>query len=101
MARPTDEEVMLEIATLIELKPLIRRRNFFGEDNHEAVQAQIDALSENMDEDAAYKRWGEDAFIDPFEYDEVILNHALDAIGWRDDTRTVDRLSTNWEGLIQ
>ncbi len=85
--RPTPERVQQEIATLQEIKPRVRRRNFFGDDNHAAIDAQIAVLKNGLDEDAIDAQWSDN---------EHTLDSALEALAWRNG-EDVDSLE---DGLV-
>ncbi|HXQ38144.1 MAG TPA: hypothetical protein VN843_29335 [Anaerolineales bacterium] len=55
----TQEEINEEIKKLREMKPKVRRFTMFGDDNHEAVDAEIRALEESATEEETYD-WEED-----------------------------------------
>lgn len=54
---PKPEEIIAEIAMLRKLKPSVRQRSMFGEDNHAAIEAQIYVLENNSDDDDIYNRY--------------------------------------------
>lgn len=89
----TNEEINTEIAALKEMKPRVRRATAFGDDNHAAIDAQIRALSERMDEDEIYEEW-------PVEEDEECRDRDLarDAIAWMNG-ESDERPSADWADL--
>ena len=42
--RKTEEQISAEIAALVALKPKVRQRTAFGDDNHAAIDAQLAVL---------------------------------------------------------
>lgn len=78
--KPTDDQVVAEIALLQELKPKVRQRSAFGDDNHAAIGAQIDVLQDRMSMDDVYDSYGEEAAGD--EFDQYVLDNALHAHDW-------------------
>ena len=56
----TDEEIKQEIAALQTIKPRVPRRSQFGDDNHDAIDAQITVLTERMTRDQVRQRFPED-----------------------------------------
>ena len=62
-----------EIAALKAITPRVRRRTLFGDDNHAAIDAQIEVLASEDPEDAA----------DDFDLnDEHVFMAARDAVDW-------------------
>lgn len=96
---PSPTEVAAEIATLKELLPKVRRWTFFKEDNHEAIQVQIGVLEDELDEDGCYICYAEEAFEDHSEFDERILNVALDAARWLEGSDK-EKPSEGWQELV-
>jgi hypothetical protein len=61
MAIPTSEQVDIEIATLIQMKPTVREISLFGDDNHHnAIDAQIEVLQQRMSVETAEKTFGDE-----------------------------------------
>lgn len=91
----TKEQVRSEMEALRELKPRVRRQSAFGEDNHAKIEAQIEVLRDNLDEDAIYER-----FQDADDPDEMSpeLDAALDARRWMDGENP-EGLAEGWEPL--
>jgi hypothetical protein len=97
--KPTEDEVKAEIARLKEMKPKVRRKTAFGDDNWEKIDAQIRVLEEDMDEDAIYAAWGDDN--DP-EHNLDLIHNAREAREWLDGVETPPELpSDGWKGLVQ
>lgn len=94
MAKPTPEQVAQEIAALQEIKPKIRRHSFFGDDNHEAVDAQIAVLENLYDEDEVYERYEDPDNPD----DRNVLDSALEAVYWLEG-QTEQSLVEGWQSL--
>ncbi len=86
---PTPEQVQQEIAALREIKPKVRRRTFFGDDNHAAIDVQIDVLEDGLDEDTIYAEWGEA---------DHLLTSALEALAWRNGD--CEAPSGEWSELV-
>lgn len=92
----TKEQIESEIKALREMKPSVRHRTMFGDDNHAAIDAQIKVLEEGMSEDAIYDEWPED------EEDAHERDHARDAATWRDSDDPEDGApSVGWKELVQ
>lgn len=95
----TPEVVQTEIGKLIELKPKIRATTFFGDNNRDAIQAQIDVLTDLMDEDDIYDM-GSDDDDEPGEWTQHEIDSALEAHHWLYE-ETDEAPSVGWEPLIQ
>ena len=97
----TEQEVQQEIEKLQEMKPKVRPYTAFGDNNRNAIQAQIDALMEEMDDGDVYDKLGteEDEF-DDGEWTQHEVDTALQAIQWRDGDAE-ESPSEGWEPLIQ
>lgn len=88
----TQEEIQIEIGKLTELKPKIRHFNFFGDNNRNAVQAQIDVLVDRMDEDDIYDMEG--------HWSQNEIDSALEARRWLDEEGD-ETPSDDWKDLAQ
>jgi hypothetical protein len=86
----TQKEIDDEIKALKTVRPKIKPRSSFGDDNLAAVDAQIEVLEQDLDSDEIY-----DAYED-YEGDEYILGVALDARQWIDGESEYDSLATGW-----
>lgn len=75
----TKEQIDAEIAALNEMKPSVRHRSAFGDDHHEAIEAQLSVLRERMDSDEIYAAWGDE---DADEFAQNVLDEALAARDW-------------------
>lgn len=82
------KEIETEIATLREMKPRIRRASFFGDDHHAAVDAQIDVLQNNRNEDWVWDQASADN----------VRDAACEAVRWRDGDG--DKPSDGWKELV-
>jgi hypothetical protein len=93
--KPTDEQVQEEIKLLREMKPKVRPKTMFNEDNWAAIEAQIKVLEDGMDEDAIWDEWHND--------DEQMHEResALVAMSWRDGAENSVRPSEDWQSLVQ
>lgn len=78
MATKTNNEITAEIQALKGCKPKVRKRNFFGDDLHSAIDTQIRVLEQGLSEDEIY-----DQYSDPDDPDDRHeLDAALDALAW-------------------
>ncbi len=90
MSIPTPEEIKKEIKALEEMQPKVKRFSAFGDDHHEAIDAQLDVLKNDLTDD---------------EIDEQYENHARsnaqDARLWLDGEGDSESPSEEWQGLVQ
>lgn len=95
--KPDDERIKEEIKKLKELKPRVRRKSMFGDDNHARIEAQIITLEEGLTEDQIYERWPEED-----EESLDLVSNAVSARAWMDTGETPEGnpdLVTGWEPL--
>ena len=82
---PSKKDIKTEIKKLKELKPHVPRMTAFGEDNYAAIEAQIEVLEKDMDEDDIEGRW---PINDPDNEEEInnenmrLYENARDAFNW-------------------
>jgi hypothetical protein len=81
----TQQEIENEIQGLERVKERIPRYAHFNDDNYAAIDAQIRVLREGLTYDQAF---------DTFTESTHELDHALYAVGWRDDCE--DSLVYDW-----
>ena len=96
--RPTQEWIDEEIAALTLLQLCVRHYTAFGDDNRQAIAAQIVALEGLMDNEEVDVTFGEDALGDDFvehEYD-----HALEAVRWLEGDAE-EAPSEGWQCLVE
>lgn len=84
----TQKEIDVEIKALKAVRPNVRPRSMFGDDNLGGVDAQIQVLEEDLDDDDIYDEF------DRTSSSEYILEAAIGAREWIDDKEDSD-----WEGL--
>lgn len=90
MKNPTQAEVETEIEALKGQLDRVRRLSVFGEDNRRKIQAQIEVLENDYDDDDI-----EDFIDDDYQDD------ANDARRWLDGDSSDGTLSASWEPLCQ
>ncbi len=100
--KPSEVKIASEILELTQLKPLIRSRSAFGDDNRANLQAEIDVLSDLslQNEDAIYDRFqptNEDGSPD----DSGELDAALGALRWLKGEGGDPTLSESWRPLVR
>lgn len=77
-ASRTPEELGAELSRLAGLRELVPARSSFGDNNHEAIDAQMRVLRERMGVADVAEKWDGDD-----DADQYILTAALDAAEWR------------------
>jgi len=82
MKHKIQSEILTEVAELRRIRDAVREISFFGDNNRNAIDAQIDVLKSGMDEDEVNERFGVEAFEDADEYSENEFSNALDALRW-------------------
>jgi len=89
--KPTEKQITKEIEVLKKLKPRVRRRTAFGDDNHAAIDTQLAVLEGRMDTDAIY---------DCEDYNEHQRDAALEARRWLDGEEE-SSLVAGWKELAE
>lgn len=99
----TTQEIESEVATLRDLRAKVRKFTSFGDDNHAAIDAQIEVLSDRMSLDQVYDKYGEEAFIDEDEFDQHLFDCTLLACDWMHGLRSADESSPgeSWLELVR
>jgi hypothetical protein len=95
----TSEAIQAEIAKLKEMKPKVLQYTVFDDDNHEAIEAQIEALEGRWDEDDCYDAYGGDGEDDEID-DDRLLGMTLDAVHWMEDNEK-EAPSKDWASLVK
>ena len=80
----TKEQIQKEIEALKAVQPNVRPCSMFGDDNLGSVDAQIEVLLHDLDDDDIYDRY------DRTSSSEYILDAALQARQWIDDEEDDD-----------
>lgn len=100
-SQKTEAEIQAEIKLLQEMKPRIRRRTILGKNNHAAIDAQIYALTVRMRFDQAGEKYGvASTFEDGGDYDQYVLDAALEACDWMRGGSTIQPPSEGWAELV-
>ena len=88
----TQEQIKKEIEALKTVQPNVRPITFFGDDNFAAIDAQIQVLEEDMDEDDIWDEWPEE------EQDQYVRDSARHAVDWVNDEEDPDSggLAEGW-----
>lgn len=102
MKPPTAKEIAAEIAKLREMKPTVLRASMFGDNHHDAIDAQVEVLEQRMSEDEVFDKYpfgdegeGED------DVAENVHNAARDAALWLAGESDDGNPSKNWESLVR
>lgn len=91
----TRKQIDAEIAALKEIKPKVRHFTAFGDDNHAAIDAQIEVLENDLDEDDIDNMDGAE-----FETENEV-SAARDAALWRDGNFEGGSPSEEWGTLVK
>ncbi len=88
----TNEQITKEIEALKTVRPNVRLVTFFGDDNLAALDAQIQVLEEDMDEDDVWDEWPEEVG------DQHVRESARHAVDWINDEEDPDNdgLAEGW-----
>ena len=93
MTKPTDAEIASEIATLKKMKPTVLRSSVFGDNHHAAIDAQVQVLSDRMDENESEDAFGDDS--------DNIRSAARDAAMWLAGEAENGAPSEGWKSLVR
>ena len=88
------KEIDEEVKKLKEMKPKVRHNNFFGDDNHAAIDAQIEVLENDLDQDDI------DGKFDDGDWDDHERSNAEEALNWKEEESEDGSPSSQWEELI-
>ena len=92
LKRPTQAAIDKEIATLVEMKPKVRKFSAFGDNHHEAIDAQLEVIRQEVQEED---------FDDSYEDDaDHVRDAAQRALDWMQGI-TEETPSDEWKDLIQ
>ena len=94
--KKTPDQIADEVARLDRVKPRIRQRSAFGDDHHDAIDAQVDVLRNNLDWDEIWSRHEDRDESDAWT--ESVRDAALEALAWRDGDRDVSP-ADDWEEM--
>ena len=91
MITRTTREISVEREKLIEMKPRVRQTSAFGDDNHDAIDAQIEVLNCHMSEDRVYREYQDG--------ESHVFDSALEAAEWMAGENDGGSPSEEWECL--
>lgn len=88
----SNEEILVAIVELKAIRPKVIPKTAFGDDNLEALDAQIQVLEELMDIDDIWDEWWEE------EAEEYVRHSALEADKWLNNQEDTpgESLASQW-----
>lgn len=95
MSRPTREEIEAEIEALEEIKPKVPESSHFGDDNWASIDAQIEVLRGEIDENDF------EIFVDDGDWSEHIRDEAQYAYDWMTGYTTDPPPSEGWQAIAK
>jgi hypothetical protein len=87
-----------EIAKLKEMKPTVLKSSAFGDNHHDAIDAQIDVLEGSLSRDDIYAHYGDE---DTDEFAQNVLDSALEAFDWRFEYNEQAAPTEGWKDLVR
>lgn len=93
MKTPTSKEIDAEVKKLKAMKPTVRKTSLFGDNHHDAIDAQIDVLKNRMSEDYA-----EGCYED---YEDNVRDAVRDAAQWMAGEEVDSTPSESWKSLVR
>jgi len=93
MKKPTAEEIVAEVATLKTMKPTVLKSSAFGDNHHNAIDAQVEALEMRKGEDEIYDELADEA--------DNVRDAALEAVRWMEGESEDGAPSENWKSLVR
>jgi hypothetical protein len=96
MSLPTEKQIKAEIKKLKKMKPSVRMTSMFGDNHHDAIDAQIEVLEDwgfFFDYDAIYNKEEEG------EWKENVRSAAIAALDWMNGDEPMAP-SEDWESLV-
>jgi hypothetical protein len=97
---PTGTRIRDEIAKLRQLKKQVPSHTAFGDSNTEAIDAQIEVLEEDLDEDEIYARSQNDDDDVEGAWSDRIRDMAIEVRNWLDG-QSDEPPSKGWEQLVE
>lgn len=96
---PTHEQIAEEVTRLRAVQPRVPKYSAFGDNNHDAIDAQIKVLEDRMSHDDVHLCFGEGSL----EYTENVLECALMAHDWMAGELASDESSpaAGWEAIAK
>jgi hypothetical protein len=99
----TTRQINAEAKALRKLKPRVPAKTYFGEDNHAAIDAQIEVLEKQLTEKQIETRWYQDETAEEFrDGDNRLWDEARYARSWIDgDESDAPSSQSCWGGLAK
>jgi hypothetical protein len=93
----TSKQIQAEIDKLEKMKPTVVRTSFFGDNHHDAIDAQVEVLEDlSIDDDDIYNNH------DDGTWAQNVVDAAIEARQWRDDEEEEDFVpSESWKELVR
>lgn len=91
--KKTEKQIAAEVEKLKKMKPTVLKKNYFGDSHHDAIDAQIEVLTSDMDDQDVYDR------LDDGDYKQHVADAALEVIAWRDEDEEAP--SETWKELVR
>lgn len=93
----TPRQIQAEIDKLQDMKPTVIRASFFGDNHHDAIDAQIEVLEDELIDD--YDIYNN---LDDGTWAPNVVDAAIEARQWRDDEEEKDFVpSESWKELVR
>ena len=89
----TPKQVKDEIQKLKSIKPTVRPTSFFGDNHHDAIDAQIEVLEDLLDEDEIYHKEDDE------EWTESVRGAACEAYEWLHGNKK-ESIADEWKELV-
>ena len=94
----SQQVIAAEIQTLRAMQPSVRRTSAFGDNHHDAIDAQVDVLTRWMDIDDIEDVYGEDGAGE--EFAQNVYDAAMGAYEWAHASGDTLPPSKGWETLV-
>jgi len=95
MKKPSAKQIKAEIETLKTMKPTVLMESRFGDNHHDAIDAQIDVLMNGMTEDIVYDACENDGLKDN------VRDAMLEAAQWVNGESEDGAPSKGWKELVR
>jgi hypothetical protein len=101
MKIPTEAEIKAEILKLTTMKPTVLMSSMFGDNHHDAIDAQIEVLEERLDSDDVYDRYPSIEEDEDNGYPANVRDSAIEAAMWMEGESEDGSPSENWQSLVR
>ena len=93
------KEIKIEIEKLKLIKPKVRVQSVFGDNHHEAIEAQIEVLEEKMTEETVLNHFPSIEEDEEDGFKQNIIDAVMDAVYWLENVDSPS-LSEDWKALV-